>query len=325
MIDVSEYLTPQSIKVETLGKNRAKIILEPFERGYAHTLCNALRRILLSSMPGAAIVEVKIDGVQHEYTTKDGVQEDVINVLLNLKGVALKMHNRNDVWLQLHKKGKGPVTAGDITLEHDIEIANPDHVICNLTKDVEFKMDLRVKKGKGYVPALHMKTQGEKSIGNLYLDASYSPVIRVAYQVENARVEKRTDLDKLIIDLETNGTLDPEEAIRICATILQHQLSAFAELRHEEISSSSESKDEVDPLLLKSVDDLELTVRAANCLKAENIYYIGDLIMRTENDLLKTPNLGKKSLNEIKSVLTSYGLSLGMKIENWPPAGLERK
>src|SRR3990167_20477 len=233
MIDVSEYLTPQSIKVENLSKNRAKVTLEPFERGYAHTLCNALRRILLSSMPGAAIIEVKIDGVQHEYSTKDGVQEDIINVLLNLKGVALKMHGRNDIWLQLHKKGKGPVTAGDITLEHDVEIANPEHVICNLTKDVEFKMDLRVKKGKGYVPALHMKTQGEKSIGNLYLDASYSPVIRVAYQVENARVEKRTDLDKLIIDLETNGTLDPEEAIRRAATILQHQLAAFVELQHE--------------------------------------------------------------------------------------------
>ena len=325
MIDVSSFLTPQTIKVDAISDNHFKIMLEPFERGFGYTLGNALRRILLSSMSGAAIVEVKIDGVAHEYSTKDGVQEDVINILLNLKGVALKLHGREDVWLQLNKKGKGPVTASDITLEGDIEVANPNHVICTLTKDIEIKMDLRVKTGRGYVPAVQMKTQEEKSIGHLYLDASYSPVIRVAYQVENARVEKRTDLDKLIIDLETDGTLDPEESIRTCATILQHQLGAFAELKREEVSSSAEQKEEVDPILLRSVDDLELTVRAANCLKAENIYYIGDLVQRSENDLLKTPNLGKKSLNEIKSVLTSHSLSLGMSIENWPPAGLERK
>ncbi len=320
----SSFLTPRNIHVQTLSPTHSRITLEPFERGFGHTLGNALRRILLSSMPGAAIFEVQIDSVLHEYSTIEGVREDVVDVLLNLKGIAIKLHGRHEVTLTLHKKGAGPVLASDIKPEHDVEIVNPDHVIAHLTKDGELKMTMKVRIGRGYVPVATLATEEDeaRTIGHLQLDASFSPVRRVAYQVENTRVEKRTDLDKLIIDLETNGTLDPEEAIRRSATILQHQLGAFVELRHEEHKESSEPVDNVDPLLLRPVDDLELTVRAANCLKAENIYYIGDLVVRSENDLLKTPNLGKKSLMEIKNVLASRGLSLGMKLENWPPANM---
>jgi DNA-directed RNA polymerase subunit alpha len=283
-----------------------------------------LRRILLSFMPGAAIVEVQIDGVLHEYSTIKDVREDVVDILLNLKGIAFKLHGRDEINLTLHKKGAGPVMAGDIKLEHDVEIMNPEHVIANLTKDGELKMTLKVVTGRGYVPANQSRQEG-KPVGRLQLDASFSPVRRVAYHVENARVEKRTDLDRLIIDLETNGTIDPEEAIRRSATILQHQLASFVELKHEEQKVQQSEEQEVNPILLRPVDDLELTVRAANCLKAENIYYIGDLVQRTENDLLKTPNLGKKSLLEIKNVLASRGLSLGMRLENWPPSGFQEK
>jgi DNA-directed RNA polymerase subunit alpha len=306
-------------------RKHAKVTLEPLERGFGHTLGNALRRILLSSMPGAAITEAEIEGVLHEYSTVEGVQEDVIDILLNLKKVSLRMHNRDEATLTLSKKGPGPVTAGDITVDHDIEIVNPDHVIANLTKAGELSMTLKVAKGRGYQPAT--ARQGEESegvtIGRLQLDASYSPVNRVAYTVDRARVEQRTDLDKLIIDIETNGTVDPEEAIRHAATIMQDQLSAFVDLeaRSEEQPQAAES--DVDPILLRPVDDLELTVRSANCLKAESIYYIGDLIQRTEVELLKTPNLGKKSLTEIKDVLATRGLSLGMRLENWPPPGLK--
>lgn len=320
------FLAPQQIKVDQVSPTFSKITLEPFERGFGYTLGNALRRILLSSMPGAAITEVQIDNVLHEYSTVDGMQEDVIDMLLNLKGVAIKLHNRDSVELTLNKKGAGPVTAGDITPEADTEIMNPEHVIAHLTKDIELKMTLKVEVGRGYVPAQQaLGEESSKMVGHLHLDASYSPVSRVSYSVENARVEKRTDLDKLIIELETDGTLDPEEAIRRSATIMQHQLEVFAELRAAENIVEDNQKQEINPLLLRPVDDLELTVRAANCLKAENIYYIGDLVMRSEQDLLKTPNLGKKSLTEIKNILISHGLNLGMQIENWPPADLESK
>lgn len=324
----SSMLTPQSIKVESLTPTHSRITLEPLERGFGYTLGNAMRRILLSSMAGAAIVSAEFDGgtVLHEFSTIDGVQEDVIDILLNLKDVALKMHGRDEVTLKLIKKGKGPVTAADIQLEHDVEVVNPDHVIANLTKATELKMTLTVKNGRGYVPATQRFSAEEgRTVGVLHLDASFSPVRRVAYEVENARVEKRTDLDKLVIDLETNGTLEPEEAIRRTATILQHQLAAFVDLQAEPIAKIQSLGSEVNPVLLRPVDDLELTVRAANCLKAENIFYIGDLVQRTENDLLKTPNLGKKSLTEIKSVLSSRGLSLGMAIDNWPPKELADK
>ena len=320
------FLVPERIQTEKISPVHFKVILQPFNRGFGYTLGNALRRILLSSMIGAAVTEVQIDNVLHECSTIDGIREDVLNILLNLKGLAIKLHDRNQVELTLKKKGVGPVHASDIQLEHDVEIINPDYVIAHITKeDTELNMRLTVKLGQGYEPAStrHLKEESKK-VGVLQLDASYSPVRRVMYQVENARVENRTDLDKLILDIETNGTLDPEEAIRRAATILQYQLSVFVELQvQEEEEEEFEGEVEFDPLLLRPVDDLELTVRAANCLKAENIYYIGDLVQRDENSLLKTPNLGKKSLNEIKDVLVQRGLSLGMTIKNWPPAELQ--
>jgi DNA-directed RNA polymerase subunit alpha len=322
---VNEFLTPRVINVEEKNSTRSQVTLEPLERGFGHTLGNALRRILLSSMPGSAITEVEIDGVLHEYSAIEGVQEDVIEILLNLKGVALVMSGKEEAELTLSKKGPGPVTAGDIQVDHDIEIRNPEHVICNLNADAEINMKLTIALGRGYSPADSRENPEEetRSIGRLQLDATFSPVHRVAYVVESARVEQRTDLDKLVLDLETNGTIDPEEAIRRAATILQQQLAVFVDLESENESESIEEEDEVDPILLRPVDDLELTVRSANCLKAENIYYIGDLVQRTEVELLKTPNLGKKSLTEIKDVLASRGLSLGMRLDNWPPASLK--
>ena len=322
---VTEFLKPRIVDVQSVNDRTARVVLEPLERGFGHTLGNALRRILLSSMPGCAITRAEIDGVLHEYSTIEGVQEDVMEILLNLKGVALLMHNRPEATLKLSKKGPGAVTAGDITLDHDVEVVNPDYVIANLTKDGNLNMTLKVEMGRGYVPATVRAEQEEETgpIGSLQLDASFTPVSRVSYTVDAARVEQRTNLDKLIIEIETNGTLDPEEAIRRAATILQDQLSVFVDLQGKEEVKTETAEADVDPILLRPVDDLELTVRSANCLKAESIYFIGDLIQRTEVELLKTPNLGKKSLTEIKDVLASRGLSLGMRLENWPPAGLK--
>jgi DNA-directed RNA polymerase subunit alpha len=322
-----EFLTPRNITVQEQSLYHARVVLEPFERGFGHTLGNALRRILLSSMPGCAITEVEIEGVLHEYSVIEGVQEDVIDILLNLKGVAFVLEGREEVTLMLNKKGAGPVTAGDITLDHDVKLINPDHIIAHLSEQGQLSMMVKVVRGRGYQPATlrqHDELEHQK-IGRLQIDASFSPVRRVAYFVESARVEQRTDLDKLIIDLETNGTIDPEEAIRRSATILQQQLAYFVELESSEELQPLKSEQEIDPILLRPVDDLELTVRSANCLKAENIYYIGDLVQRSEVSLLKTPNLGKKSLTEIKDVLASKGLSLGMKLENWPPTSLREK
>lgn len=322
---VTEFLTPKVIDVEEFDSTRAKVVLEPLERGFGHTLGNALRRILLSSMPGCAITEAEIDGVLHEYSAIEGVQEDVIEILLNLKNVAVEMHGKESAVLTLTKKGAGPVLAGDIAADSDIEIKNPDLVIANLNDSGELNVRLTVQKGRGYEPAEARESNEEetRSIGRLQLDATFSPVRCVSYVVERARVEQRTDLDKLVIDLETNGTLDPEEAIRRAATILQQQLAVFVDLESEKEAVEEEVEEEVDPILLRPVDDLELTVRSANCLKAENIYYIGDLVQRTEVELLKTPNLGKKSLTEIKDVLASRGLSLGLRLDNWPPASLK--
>ena len=319
-----EFLTPKHIQVEQESITRASVVLEPLERGFGHTLGNALRRILLSSMPGCAIVETEIDGVLHEYSTLEGVQEDVIEILLNLKGIAVKLNSNDEAEITLDRKGPGVVTAGDFEIGHDIEIANPEHVIANLNENGHLRLRAQVGRGRGYEPADIRIGDEEESriIGSLLLDASYSPVQRVSYKVDSARVEQRTDLDKLIIDLETNGTIDPEEAIRRAATILQQQVSVFVDLESENEPEAVVEEDEIDPILLRPVDDLELTVRSANCLKAENIYYIGDLIRRTEVELLKTPNLGKKSLTEIKDVLASRGLSLGMRLENWPPSSL---
>ena len=323
----NSFLKPRQIEVEGAGPHAAKVTMEPFERGYGHTLGNALRRILLSSMNGYAPTEVSISGVVHEYSTIDGVQEDVVDILLNLKGVVFKLHNRDDVVVTLKKEGEGPVTAADLELSHEVEVINPEHVIANLSQGGKLDMQIKVEKGRGYVPG-NLRAFAEdhsKTIGRIVLDASYSPVRRVSYTVESARVEQRTDLDKLVMNIETNGVISPEEAIRQSARILVDQLSVFASLEGTESSAEAPSRTpQVDPILLRPVDDLELTVRSANCLKAENIYYIGDLIQRTENELLKTPNLGRKSLNEIKEVLASRGLTLGMKIENWPPVGLEK-
>lgn len=324
---VSDFLKPRIVDVQSINDTHARVVLEPLERGFGHTLGNALRRILLSSMTGCAVVEAEIEGVLHEYTSIEGVQEDVVEILLNLKGVAIRMEGAPEATLTLNKKGPGPVTAGDISTDHNVEIINPEHVIANLTKSGELNMVLKIRRGRGYEPASVRRADDEEDrpIGRLQIDASFSPIRRVAYVVDSARVEQRTDLDKLIIDLETNGTIDPEGAIRTAATILQDQLSAFVDLAGKQEEETQAAEPEVDPILLRPVDDLELTVRSANCLKAEQIYYIGDLIQRTEVELLKTPNLGKKSLTEIKDVLASRGLSLGMRLENWPPASLKDK
>ena len=322
----SGLLKPRIIDVQSLSPVHAKVVMEPFERGYGHTLGNALRRILLSSMPGYAATEVSIDGVLHEYSTLDGVQEDVVDILLNLKGIVFKLHNRDEVVLQLNKDGEGIVRAGDIVVSHDVEIINPDHVIAHISAGGKLSLEVKVEKSRGYVPGnLRQVGDAGKSIGKLVLDASFSPVRRVSYFVESARVEQRTDLDKLIMEIETNGVIEPEEAIRTAARILMEQLSVFADLEGTALPIEHQKVVQVDPLLLRPVDDLELTVRSANCLKAENIYYIGDLIQRSENELLKTPNLGRKSLNEIKEVLAARGLTLGMKLENWSPIGLGNK
>ena len=330
----TQLLKPKAINVEPLGNHKAKVTLEPFERGYGHTLGNALRRVLLSSMVGYSPTEVTIAGVVHEYSSIDGIQEDVVNILLNLKGVVFKLHNRDEVTLSLRKDGEGVVTAADIQTPHDVEIVNPGHVIANLSQAGKIDMQIKVEKGRGYVPGTLRRYADEptKSIGRIVLDASFSPVKRVSYAVENARVEQRTDLDKLVMEIETNGAVTAEDAVRASAKILVEQLAVFAQLEgsaiegiFEQSSQRSSGASSFDPILLRPVDELELTVRSANCLKAENIYYIGDLIQRTENELLKTPNLGRKSLNEIKEVLASRGLTLGMKLENWPPTGLDKR
>lgn len=329
---MQNLLKPKSITVEPLGGHRAKVILEPFERGYGHTLGNALRRVLLSSMVGYAPTEVTIAGVLHEYSAIDGVQEDVVHIMLNLKGVVFRLHNREEVTLVLRKEGEGPVTAADIQTPHDVEIINPEHVIGHLSQGGKLDMQIKVEKGRGYVPG-NMRRYGDeptKAIGRIVLDASFSPVKRVSYAVENARVEQRTDLDKLVMEIETNGAISPEEAIRASAKILVEQLAVFAQLQGTDLVDAFDQapatrSSSFDPILLRPVDELELTVRSANCLKAENIYYIGDLIQRTETELLKTPNLGRKSLNEIKEVLASRGLTLGSRLENWPPQGLDKR
>ena len=320
--NATTFLKPRIIDVENISPAHAKVVMEPFERGYGHTLGNALRRILLSSMPGYAPTEVKISGVLHEYSTIEGVQEDVVDILLNLKGLVLKLHNRADTTLKLKKSTPGPVTGADIEQSHDVEIVNPDHVIANLTAGGKIDMQIKVEKGRGYVAATARRNDESRTIGSILLDASYSPVRRVSYAVESARVEQRTDLDRLVMDIETNGSIEPEEAVRYAARVLVDQLSVFADLQGTPMQAEEAKSPQVDPMLLQPVDDLELTVRSANCLKAENIYYIGDLIQRTENEQLKTPNLGRKSLNEIKEVLASKGLTLGMKLENWPAAGV---
>ena len=316
---IKDFLTPTEIVVEESGPTRSKIVLEPLEQGFGHTLGNALRRIILSSMPGTAVSEVKIDGVLHEYSTIEGVQEDVIDILLNLKDLSVRLTEVEDAELTVSKSGSGTVTAADIKLPNGVEIINPDHHIATLNAEGSINMTMRVTRGRGFVPVKPLDEDEGQETGLLRLDATYSPIKRVTYQVDNARVEQRTNLDRLTVDIDTDGTLEAEEILRISATILQHQLSAFAELgRLEEVIEEKEEA-KIDPIMLRPVDELELTVRSANCLKAENIHYIGDLVTRMESDLLRTPNLGKKYLNEIKEVLLSRGLSLGLILDNWPP------
>ena len=322
----SEFLKPRQIDVDIISATRAKVSMQPFERGFGYTLGNALRRILLSSMSGYAPTEVTIAGVLHEYSTLDGVQEDVVDILLNIKGVVFKVQgNRSEVVVSLKKTGAGVVCASDFELPHDVEIINPEQVICHLAENSSIEMEIKIEQGRGYQTVSGRRQVKEQNkIGAIQLDASFSPISRVSFEVEAARVEQRTDLDSLILDIETNGSIDPEEAVRVAARILIDQMSIFADLKGTPAEVEEEKAPPIDPVLLRPVDDLELTVRSANCLKAEDIYYIGDLIQRTETELLKTPNLGRKSLNEIKEVLASKGLTLGSKLETWPPAGLEK-
>ena len=324
MSNFNNLLKPRIVNIENVSLNNTRVTLEPLERGFGHTLGSALRRILLSSIVGSSVTEVSIEGVQHEYSTIEGIQEDVIDIMLNLKGISFKMNGNTSTSLSLSKTEVGPVLASDIELKNDIQIINPNHVIANITKDgSSINMQIVVNEGIGYSSANQRKDDANRSVGSLLIDASFSPIKKVAYKVDSARVEQRTDLDKLIIELETDGTIDPEECIREAATILHDQVSVFVDLKAIEEKEQKVEEAEIDPNLLRPVDDLELTVRSANCLKAENVYYIGDLIQRSENELLKTPNLGKKSLTEIKDILGTYGLSLGMKLDNWPPSNLQ--
>ena len=317
---VIDLLVPTEIQVEDINETTSKITLEPLERGFGHTLGNALRRILLSSMPGAAITDVKIEGISHEYSTIEGIREDVIDILLNLKDMPVNLLEGTSAEIKLDMAGPSEVTASSFEVPGNVELVNPDHHVASLVDKVNLTLTATVKTGRGYEPA-DLRGEEETQVGALKVDASFSPVKRVAYSVENARFEKRTDLDKLIIELETDGTLNPKEAIEHSATIMQQQLAAFVNLDAIAEQEAKKEQNDFDPLLMRSIEELELTVRSTNCLKAESIFLIGDLIQRSEFDLLKTPNLGKKSLNEIKDVLASKGFALGTTIDNWPPMG----
>ena len=319
-ISVIDLLVPTEIQVDDVTPNLSKITLEPLERGFGHTLGNALRRILLSSMPGAAVTDVAIDGISHEYSTIEGVREDVIDILLNIKDMPVNVIEGNHAEITLDVTGPCDVLASSFEVPGTVELVNPDFHIATIVDKVNLKMTLTVRTGRGYEPA-DLRDDEDRVVGALKVDASYSPVRRVSYTVDNARFEKRTDLDKLVIELETDGTLDPKLAIEHSATIFQQQLSAFVDLDAIAEQEAKKDQNDFDPILLRSIEELELTVRSTNCLKAESIFLIGDLIHRSEFDLLKTPNLGKKSLNEIKDVLASKDLSLGMNVENWPPVG----
>ena len=317
---VIDLLVPTEIQVDDTSSTLSKVTLEPLERGFGHTLGNALRRILLSSMPGAAVTDVVIDGITHEYSTIEGVREDVIDILLNIKEMPVKVIEGDTAEIVLDVTGPCDVLASSFEVPGNVELVDQDFHVASIIDKVNLKMTLTVKTGRGYEPA-DLRDDEERVVGGLKVDASFSPVKRVSYTVDNARFEKRTDLDKLLIELETDGTVDPKMAIEHAATIFQQQLSAFVDLDAIAEQEAKKDQNDFDPLLLRSIEELELTERSTNCLKAESIFLIGDLIHRSEFDLLKTPNLGKKSLNEIKDVLASKNLSLGMTVENWPPLG----
>ncbi len=302
----------------------ATIVAEPLERGFAITLGNSLRRILLSSLQGAAVTSVQIDGVLHEFSSIPGVREDVTDIVLNIKSLSLRMHSEGPKRMTLIATGPGEITAGMIEAGHDIEIIDPDIVICTLDDGAKISMELTVNVGKGYVPAT-MNRAEDSPIGLVPVDSVFSPVRKVAYRVDNTRVGQVTDYDKLSLDVETNGVITPEDAVALAARILQDQLQLF--INFEEPRSVSEVESPVEPAfnrnLLRKVDELELSVRSANCLKNDNIIYIGDLVQKSEQEMLRTPNFGRKSLNEIKEVLAQMGLHLGMEITNWPPENIE--
>ena len=319
----TNLLRPGSVEIQRFSDNHVRVSIQPLERGFGHTLGNAMRRVLFSAMTGAAVVEAKIANVLHEYSTLEGVQEDVVDILLNLKGLAIRLYEKDATMVRVHKKGSGVVTGADIQVEETVEIANKDHVIAHLSDRGELEMNLWIEKGRGYQPAVVRKEKKENQVvGSLLLDASFSPIKKVSYNVESTRVGDRTDLDKLILELETNGTVSAEELVSQAAITLHSQLNVFVNLEEIEITEQESAKNEIDELLMKPVEEVDLTVRSANCLKSEKIYYLGDLVVRSEMDLMRTPNLGKKSLTEIKNMLADFGLRLGMEVENWPPAKL---
>ncbi|MBT3186698.1 MAG: DNA-directed RNA polymerase subunit alpha [Candidatus Thioglobus sp.] len=317
-----DFLKPKLVESVETGNNEYRVILEPLERGFGHTLGNALRRTLLSSMVGSAITEVAIDGVMHEFSTIDGVQEDVLDILLNLKEVSVALNTAESAEVVIDKKGPCEITVADIeTNGTDVSVFNPDKVIVTVNDGGHIRMTLKINTGIGYDTAVTRDDEAS-TIGGMQLDASFSPIKRVSFTVEAARAEQKINLDKLNINVETNGSVNAEEAIKRAASILQDQLSSFVELEQVVVKPKLPVSEDFPSIYLSAVDELELTVRSANCLKAEQIYYIGDLIQKSEQDLLRTPNLGRKSLNEIKEVLTDKELDLGTVIENWPPVDL---
>ncbi|MBI1682661.1 DNA-directed RNA polymerase subunit alpha [Caulobacter hibisci] len=322
----NELIRPEKPQIETGADatRKARIVAEPLERGFGVTLGNALRRVLLSSLQGAAVTAIQIDGVVHEFSSLEGVREDVVDIVLNIKQLAVRMHAEGPKRMTLRATGAGPVTAGQIETPADIEILNPDHVLCTLDEGGSVRMEFTVNTGKGYVPADQNRPE-DAPIGLIAVDALYSPVKRVAYKVEPTREGQRLDRDKLTLEVETNGAVTPVDAVAYAARILQDQLQIFITFEEPKAKAADESKPELpfNPALLKKVDELELSVRSANCLKNDNIVYIGDLIQKTEAEMLRTPNFGRKSLNEIKEVLAGMGLHLGMDVPNWPPENIE--
>jgi len=321
-----DLIHPEKLDVEPgVDPSRtATIIAEPLERGFGVTLGNALRRILLSSLQGAAVTAIRIDGALHEFSALSGVREDVTDIVLNIKKLAIRMPGEGPKRLQLTATGPGEVTAGQIQTTGDIEISNPDLVICTLDEGAKLSMELTIDLGRGYVPAAENRPE-DAPIGLIPVDAIYSPVRRVAYKVEPTRVGQRTDYDKLVLTVETDGTVTPDDAVAVAARVLQDQLQLFINFDEPTQFKSAEVEEDLgfNRHLLRKVDELELSVRSANCLKNDNIVYIGDLVQKTEQEMLRTPNFGRKSLNEIKEVLASMGLGLGMAVTGWPPENIE--
>jgi len=321
-----ELIKPQKIEIDhgSNSKTTGKIVAEPLERGFGLTLGNALRRILLSSLQGAAVTGIQIDGVLHEFSSIEGVREDVTDVVLNVKAISVRMHAEGPKKMRVNAEGPCEVTAGMIEAGADIEIMNPDLVICTLDKGAKFNMEMTVNTGKGYRPAALNRPE-EAPVGLIPVDSVFSPVRKVSYEIEDTRVGQITDYDKLTMSVETNGVISPEDAVAYAARILQDQLQVFINFEEPDAATSSEEGEELpfNRNLLRKVDELELSVRSANCLKNDNIVYIGDLVQKSESDMLRTPNFGRKSLNEIKEVLTNMGLHLGMQVEGWPPENIE--